>query len=34
MTKQKAFAADVFVGLLESSYLQNDWKSVVSSSRL
>ena len=27
--KQQAFAADVFVGLLESSYLQNDWKSVV-----
>ncbi len=27
--KQMNLAADVFVGLLESSYLQNDWKSVV-----
>ena len=27
--KQKTLASDVFVGLLEATYLQNDWKSVV-----
>jgi len=27
--KQKALASDVFVGLLEAAYLQEDWESVV-----
>ncbi len=27
--KQRALASDVFVGLLEAAYLQEDWKSVV-----
>tara|TARA_Y100000588_G_scaffold160117_1_gene174117 strand:- start:17615 stop:20353 length:2739 start_codon:yes stop_codon:yes gene_type:complete len=27
--KKKPLAADVFIGLLESTYLQGDWKSVV-----